>query len=187
MKPLKGFENLYTIEEDGTIYNSKTGHIIKARPDKDGYLRVSLWNGDKQFTRFVHRLLAETFIPNPQNLPLINHKDENKTNNSLSNLEWCTHWYNITYSRDKDLALKKGVDYMGEKRNSATTTKRPGAGTSKPVKCIETGQIFSSGKEAAEIMGLDASHISKVCRGKAKSHKGYHFEFVEEGILNEVA
>ena len=158
---------------------------MKTRKDKDGYLRVSLWHGDKQLTRFVHRLLAETFIPNPQNLPLINHKDEDKTNNSLSNLEWCSHWYNITYSRNKELALKKGVDFMVEKRNS--TTKRVGAGTSKPVKCIETGQIFKSGKEAAETMGLDASHISKVCRGKAKSHKGYHFEFVEEAVVNEVA
>lgn len=179
MKDIKGFEGLYGITEEGEILNYRTQKFMKQRFDKDGYLRVSLTKDGKQQTFFIHRLLAEAFIPNPKNLPLINHKDENKKNNNLNNLEWCTHWYNLTYSRDKNLALEKGVDFMGFEK---TNQKRPGSGTSKPVRCVELNIIYQSGAEAARELNLDASHISKVCRGKANTTGGYHFEFVTEGI-----
>ena len=180
MKRIPDFEN-YAITTDGRIWSLATHQFLSTRPDKDGYLRVNLSKDGKAYTRFVHRLVAITYLPNPDNLPLVNHKDENKKNNNVENLEWCTQWYNITYSRNKDLALAKGVDFKVEEKNKKRT------GTSKPVRCIETGEVFASGAEAARQMNLDASHLSKVCRGKLKSTKGYHFEFVEGDEENERA
>lgn len=179
MKDIKGFEGLYGITEDGQVLNYKTQKFMKQRQDKDGYYRLSLTKEGKQYTRFIHRLLAETFIPNPKNLPLLNHKDENKQNNSLDNLEWCSEWYNLTYSRNRKLALEKGADFMGFEKTK-TNQKKPGSGISKPVRCIELNIIYDSGAAAARELGLDASHISKVCRGKANTTGGYHFEFVQE-------
>lgn len=179
MKDVKGFEGLYGITEDGQVLNYKTKKFMKQRQDKDGYYRLSLTKEGKQYTRFIHRLLAEAFIPNPKNLPLLNHKDENKQNNSLDNLEWCSQWYNLTYSRNKELALEKGADFMGYEKTK-TNQKKPGSGISKPVRCVELDIIYDSGAAAARELGLDASHISKVCRGKANTTGGYHFEFVQE-------
>lgn len=181
MRDVVGFEGLYGITEDGQVFNYKLQKFMKQRFDRDGYLRTNLSKKGKQYTVFVHRLLAEAFIPNPKNLPLINHKDENKTNNALDNLEWCTPWYNLTYSRNRDLALEKGADFMGFEKTK-TNQKKPGSGTSKPVRCVELNTIYESGAAAARELNLDASHISKVCRGKANTTGGYHFEFVMEGI-----
>lgn len=184
VRDIKGYEGLYSINEDGGVWSYRTQKFLTPRPDKDGYLRVGLTKDRHQRTFFIHRLLAETFIPNPNNLPLVNHKNEIKTDNRLENLEWATQWYNLEYSRNRERALRHGNAY--ETKKEAKTMGRNSSGISKPVRCIETGEIFSSGKEAAETMGLDPSHISKVCRGKAKTTGGYHFEFVQkEAVINE--
>ena len=176
MKDIPGFEGLYAVTSCGRVWSHQSKIFLTPREDKDGYLRVGLTKNGKQYTRFIHRLVAETYLPNPSNLPLINHINENKQDNRLSNLEWCTHWYNLTYSRDRETALSKGVEFKVEKN------KRPSTGAPKRVRCIETGQIFESGAEAARQLNLDPSHLSKVCLGKQKSTKGLHFEFVEEGV-----
>jgi len=76
------------------------GHYYTNHPIKNGYMNVRIPIDGKWTTKLVHRLVAQTFIPNPDNLPEINHKDSNRTNNSADNLEWCTHKENIAY-RDK--------------------------------------------------------------------------------------
>ena len=76
--------------------------ILKQKTDKNGYKRVILYKDGKPYTWLVHRLVAEAFIDNPCNYPIINHKDENPSNNYLHNLEWCTHKYNNTYGSLKD-------------------------------------------------------------------------------------
>lgn len=93
------YKGLYTIKEDGTILNTKTNKKIKHHIGYGGYPAVVLLGNDgKQHHEYVHRLLAETFIPNPNNLPIINHKDENPLNFSLDNLERCSYSYNNTYN-----------------------------------------------------------------------------------------
>ena len=79
------------------------GKILKARPSRKGYLMIALYTGKgkKQKNVPVHRLVASAFIPNPDGLPVINHKDENKQNNRVENLEWCTHGYNNSYGSKK--------------------------------------------------------------------------------------
>ena len=108
-KPVGGFEGLYEVSNLGRvksverIVGGRWGKYTvkekfrKLNRDKDGYLTVTLYSngGAKKF--MVHRLVAESFIPNPHNLPEINHKDEDKTNNCADNLEWCTTCYNIHY------------------------------------------------------------------------------------------
>lgn len=99
-KQIPGFPD-YTINREGVIvsYNRKAPQIMKPFIAHNGYLRVALFNNDrKQYQKFpVHRLVAEAFIPNPLNLPQVNHKDCDKTNNHDWNLEWCTCKYNINH------------------------------------------------------------------------------------------
>ena len=88
---------LYMASNLGRIKNIQTNHILAGGLDKDGYRQVTLQTGGKPVCRRVCRLIATTFIPNPNNLPCVNHKDEIKTNDCDWNLEWCTYKYNNIY------------------------------------------------------------------------------------------
>ena len=95
----------YDITENGEIINKHTGRIVKPQPNGKGYLRISI--GKKLM--FVHRLVAEKYIPNPDNLPQVNHKDGNKTNNCVDNLEW------VSNSVNRKHAVQSGLHIHGEK------------------------------------------------------------------------
>ena len=95
-KEIKGYEGLYLVSNYGDVVNVNRGLKIP-QVNEDGYLRVQLSKGGVQKNHYVHRLVAETFIENPLALPCVNHKDENKANNFVENLEWCTILYNNTY------------------------------------------------------------------------------------------
>jgi len=90
----------YFITEDGRVFSNKRGQLLelKCRVNEYGYSVVRLCLSGKSISKKVHRLVAETYIPNPDNLPQVNHKDENKLNNNVSNLEWCDSQYNTEYS-----------------------------------------------------------------------------------------
>lgn len=173
MKDIVGFEGLYGITSCGRVWSYRQNKFMKPSFQKGGYWKINLRKDGRVYTRQIHRLVAEAYIPNPNDLPVVNHKDEIKTNNCVNNLEWCSIWYNTVYSIDREKALEKGA--QGEREMKETRKNN-----CKKVKCIETGQIFESGKAAAIAMGVDPSHLSKVCRGKANTTGGYHFEFVVE-------
>ena len=105
-KPIKDFETKYEISSKGRIRNLKTGHILKMTNQYGDYFRIILYDEIKNKSCYVHRLVAEHFIDNPNNYPCVNHKDLNKQNNNVSNLEWCTYSYNT-----KD-AILKGANTM---------------------------------------------------------------------------
>lgn len=112
-KPVVGFENLYEVSDQGNVRSldkfvnsgiknnthvKRKGKLLKIY-NKVGYLNVTLTDNNKRFYRKVHRLVADAFIPNPNNFPQINHKDENPLNNCVDNLEWCTAKYNCNYGK----------------------------------------------------------------------------------------
>ena len=97
MKDIKGYEGLYAITTEGDVWSYRNKKFLKLWTNRDGYLTVSLWKDGKGKNYKVHRLAAMAYIPNPENLPQVNHKDENKENNCLQNLEWCGAKYNTNY------------------------------------------------------------------------------------------
>lgn len=97
MKDIKGYEGLYAITEDGKVWSYRNKRFIKPFLRKNGYLQVILVKDGVKKNHKVHRLVAETYISNPNNYPEVNHKDENRVNNNIDNLEWCPHDYNCNY------------------------------------------------------------------------------------------
>ena len=134
--------------------------ILKLKIDKNGYQIVGLWKNGIKKIYSVHRLVAQAFIPNPNNLPQVNHKDENKQNNCVENLEWCDAKYNNNYG---------------------TRTKRIVEKISKSVLQMDkTNKIiaeFPSIKEAERQLGFRKSHISECCRGKKNTARGFKWAF----------
>lgn len=105
---IKDFNGFYQISDAGRVKN-KYGKILKTSVDRDGYEKIVLYRNGKPFNKRIHRLVAEEFIPNPTNLPCVNHKDEDKQNNFAVNLEWCDVNYNNRYSKAKKV-LQYGLD-----------------------------------------------------------------------------
>lgn len=98
VKPIKGWEGMYEIYSDGRVYSLVSDKFLKPRLSLDGYERVALCDRGKRYEYRIHRLVAEAFLENPENKPQINHKDFNRRNNVLENLEWCTDFENTHYS-----------------------------------------------------------------------------------------
>lgn len=112
--PIKGYEE-YLINKEGKVYSSKTKKFLGIR-NRGGYLAFTICVNNKRKDLFLHRALAITFIPNPENLPFINHKDGNKHNNALDNLEWCTGSQNVQHAYDTGLAHGHHLEYTPELR-----------------------------------------------------------------------
>ncbi len=112
--PIKNFEE-YLINRDGKIYSTKSKKFLTPR-DRNGYLAITLCKNNKRYDFSIHRLIALTFIPNPENKPYINHIDGNKHNNSLENLEWCTGSENVQHAYDTGLAHGHLLEYTQELR-----------------------------------------------------------------------
>lgn len=121
-KDIPMYANIYEVSNLGRVRSKVTGLITKGYPNHKGYLRAYIYLDGMVKKEFVHRLVAITFLPNPNNYPQVNHKDEDKTNNRLDNLEWCTSDYNNTYgSRSIQvevdgksfLSMSKCAEYLG--------------------------------------------------------------------------
>ena len=97
MKDIPNYEGLYAITEDGNVWSYRNNRFIKSFLRKNGYMQVLLVKDGIKKSWKVHRLVALTYLPNPNNYPEVNHKDENRINNCVDNLEWCPHDYNCNY------------------------------------------------------------------------------------------
>ena len=134
----------------------------------NGYLSVQLFDENGKSKRFlIHRLVAAAFVPNPENLPQVNHIDENPLNNAVSNLEWCTAKYNMNYGNGAKTRHSK-IDYTTENRK--TTARINGSKRSKTVlQCSINGELiakYNSAAEASRKTGANHSHIVECCNGK---------------------
>lgn len=158
-KKICDFPN-YIVTTDGNIFN-KNGIKLKQQKTRNGYLRVSLSNNSvKHKHMLVHRLVAKAFIPNPNNLPQVNHINQNKTDNRVENLEWCTALENLNHSN------------IIEKASVAKFTK---------VQCVTTGEIFNSIKEAANKYKLHHSNIVACCNNRRQKCGGMEWKYYTVG------
>ena len=171
-KPISGFEGLYEISNYGRvkslgngIYNSKKKILIPWK-ENCGYLRILLSKNGTHKHYSVHRLVATTFLPNPENLPQVNHRDEDKQNNHVDNLEWCSSKYNINYGTAIDRRVKKQINHKK---------------LSKPVLQYDLkGNFIAEYPSLSEVQrkfGFLQGNISSCCLGKLKSAYGYIWKF----------
>lgn len=163
-KDIKGYEGLYQISNYGRVMSfyksSKTGGGILQKQIYKGYEFVNLYKNGARKTPKIHRLVAEAFIPNPDGHPFVNHKNEIKNDNIVTNLEWCTPKYNSNY---------------GDSINRRLNTMRKNG---KRFICVETGKTYTMIVDCAREMNCIAQDIRKVLNGEQRQHKGYHFNYI---------
>lgn len=151
------------VSDTGRVLSYKTGKHVELKPNDNGlgYQRVGIGHGNPQY---IHRLVAETFLPNDDpEKNQVNHKDGNKHNNNLYNLEWCTQSYNDRHAFKHGLKVAKG----------------------RPVEIVETGEIFCSEAECARAINGIQGNIAQCLAGKRHTHRGYHFKYAEGGEYND--
>lgn len=179
------YEGLYKVSNLGRILSlnyRNTGKAKLRNPSEmpNGYLQVKLWKNGERKTCLVHRLVAETFLPNPENLPEVNHKDEDKTNNFVflnedgsvdkekSNLEWKNHRDNCNHgTRNERIAKANKIAHTNGKLSK------------KVLQLSLSGELIKEWPSAAECgrNGFDFSAVAKCCRGELKTHKGFRFMY----------
>lgn len=147
---------IYSVSNLGRVRNDERNYIMRGGYDKDGYKQVTFSYNGKQYNRRVCRLVAIAFIPNPNNLPVVNHKDENKENDRVDNLEWCTVKYNNNYGTK----LQK---------------------TRKMVRCIETNCVFESVRKAGIDTQIAHQNICKACKTGCTAG-GFHWQYVDSNL-----
>lgn len=173
-KFIEGYEGLYLVSEDGEVYScervvengrftgkrkgrklkqGKRGNRSKHGAKSDQYRFVSLSKNGKSRKYSAHRLVAEAFLSNPSNLPEVNHKDEDPSNNNVDNLEWCTRQYNIEYSKGK---MVRQIDSQGE-----------------------VIAVYRSIRDASDATGIRRTNINNALRGWSATAGGYSWQYVE--------
>ena len=160
MKDIKGYEGLYGITSCGKVWSYKRKMFLKPKDNGNGYLQVSLYKDKENKSCYVHRLVAEAYIPNNENLPQINHKDENKTNNCLQNLEWCDAKYNYNYG---------------------TRNEKISNSLKKPILQYDLDGNFIREWECAYYVGKVAvKSINNCLKGRRKTAYGYIWKYKED-------
>lgn len=185
-RDIKGYEGLYQVSNEGRVKSleRKTQHrgrlitikerFLKQSHDTKGYLMAHLYKNGIDNTLKVHRLVAEAFIDNLDNLPEVNHKDECKTSNVVENLEWCDTKYNINYGTHNERVAKSLTNGI----------------TSKPIIQYDLDgnfiQEYPSMHEAARCLGLKQGGISMCCRGIAKTAYGFVWKYKMDELDQQV-
>ena len=158
-KDINGFEGLYKISNYGQVWSCRRSKIMSLKDTKDGYKAVSLYKNDKRYYFRVHRLVGQAFIPNPNNLPVINHLDENKTNNIWTNLEWTTVQENNLYSSYKWSGDNSWTRTKEGRKKLSEIGRTAHKKESKQVKDLRTGVVYDSLREAERQTGISRYKI----------------------------
>lgn len=195
-KPVVGYEGLYEVSNLGQVkslgntrgpsrFRGKVT-ILRHEICRLNYRRVQLRKDGIYKHFFVHRLVAAAFLSNPDNLPVINHKDEDPSNNCVDNLEWCTHQYNITYGtarkRGAETFKKSNVGKCHYYKGLATKNRLKVGSYEKPVHQIDpvTGEIIQTFRCIREAeRTFNTKHISAVVNGRRPRAKGYFWKLAE--------
>lgn len=170
-KDIIGFEGKYQVSDLGRVkslnyHREGKGRVLVGNKLKSGYLRVCLWKDGKMKNYLVHRLVTEAFLPNPDNLPQVNHKDECKTNNAVSNLEWCDVAYNNSYGTKTERIAKALTNHPTKSRSVFQYTLDG-----------SLVRLYPSAHEAERMTGYPHSNISACCNGKYKTMYGFVWSY----------
>lgn len=157
MKIIKGFPG-YLIDRDGNVYSEKSKRFLKPYTSNRGYMEVKLYANGKSFNKYVHRLVAETFISNPEKLPEVDHINGNKLCNTVSNLRWVTGEQNRNYYYNNN----QDIYYNN---------------TAKPIYCAELNMTFSSINDAVKKLDLNRHRLKCCLAGYNKTYKGFHWKY----------
>lgn len=164
-KSIVGYEGLYEVSNKGNVRSSKSSnknHFIKGRKDRNGYIRVNLWNNGKRKTKTVHRLVIEAFIDNNLGFKMsVNHKNEIKEDNRLENLEYCSVSYNDNY---------------GERNNKIRNSL-----SKKVFQYSKDGVLIKEWKSTMQIereLHISNKNISACCTGRVKTSHGYIWKYI---------
>lgn len=174
-KDIYGYEGLYQVSDQGRVKSLERNishwcggeriqkeRILKQNTTHGGYLRVTLYAGDKPKTLKVHRLVCQAFCKNPDNKPEVNHINEDKADNRARNLEWCTRRENINFGTRNERVAKANGKLIGQYTLDGELIK-----------------IWPSTLEAERQTGFCNGHISQVANGKRKTHKGFVWKYIE--------
>ena len=165
-RPIEGTNGEYQVSNTGLVKTTKTGRILTPTVSRHGYERVCLFKMDRERRYRVHRLVAMAFIPNPDNLPQVNHIDGNKRNNNVSNLEWVTNEENMHHA--KECGLRAGHERFCEsKKKRVIATK------------IDSGEKFVFDSILAARKTIGTCHVQEVLKGQRQQAKGYTFAYEE--------
>lgn len=192
-RPAKGFDGIYEVSNYGhvlsrNLYHKKEPVILKTWLGNRGYLRITLRKNGSIVHKQVATLVAEAFLPNPNNLPQVNHKDENKTNNFVwvnedgsvdparSNLEWCSCKQNINHGT-RNRRMVETRTRLGQSRGEKAVVQLSMEG--------KLVNIFRSSCEAQRETGAFASIISKCCRGQKQKHHGFRWQYLTDYIIEQ--
>lgn len=171
-KPIKGFEDIYQVSNFGNVKALNYNHTrkekrLKIQKNKDGYRVVCLYkkeNGkDVKFQVKVARLVAQHFIPNPNNLPQVNHIDETRDNDNVANLEWCTSEYNLNYGSRRKKAIQSKKKYINQYDLDGTFIAQ-----------------WHGAKTIEKVLGFADTNIARCCKGKYKKAYGYIWRYADE-------
>ena len=157
MRDIKDWEGLYAVTSCGKVWSYRSKQWLNPYPNKRGYLIVDLRDGERRKQARVHRLVAETFIPNPSGLDTVNHKDEVKTHNYVGNLEWMSNGDNVRYG---------------------TGSQRSAKSRQKPVYCIEQDKYYESVTKAAEQFGVSSGGLSYALNHSGV-YMGLHWRYAD--------
>lgn len=172
-KDVVGYEGLYKVSNTGKVKSMMFINNIVQKPrekiidihvsKRNGRCYASLYKNTERKNCTVHRLVAKAFIPNPDNLPEVNHKDGNTLNNNVDNLEWCTKQYNSKHAYENNLSKLK--EYNESQK--------------KPI-IRNDGKTYDCAYNAAKDIGVSVCSIRDVLKGRTKSCKGYVFQYGRE-------
>ena len=165
-KTIEGTNGEYQVSDTGVVKTTKTGRILTPTVSRHGYERVCLFKMDRERRYRVHRLVAMAFIPNPDNLPQVNHIDGNKRNNHVSNLEWITNEDNMRHA--KEHGLRAGHERFCESKKKRVIATN-----------IATGEQIAFDSILAARKAIGTCHVQEVLNGIRQQAKGYTFTLEE--------
>lgn len=170
-RDVPGYEGCYQVSSFGRVKsvrnkkNSRAGMVLVPLNNSKGYWSINLWKDGHCKMSTIHKLVAQAFIPNPENKPCVDHKDGNRKNNNVANLRWCTYKENSNFPlAKKHYSERMSIHRKGIEHHCST-----------PIICVELNTLFWGGGDAARKLGIGQGHILNAAKGKAKSAGGYHW------------